>query len=484
MITIVGLGPGDPDLITRRTWQLLQNSNTVFVRTRQHPAVDAVAQITHVHSYDHMYEQHEDFAAVYAAIAADVVARARTQDVVYAVPGDPSVAEATTRQIIGLARAEGIEVEVQPGLSFLEPTFAALGADPIAGVQIIDATTLAQMYHPVGTPEQGVIAVQLYSRLLASDVKLTLLNAYPPEHEVTLISRAGSEDMKLRTMPLYELDRHDAFDDLTTLWIPPLPYAASYDALQEIIAHLRAPEGCPWDRKQTHESLRPYLLEETYEVLDALDQGDVRALAEELGDLLIQVALHVQIATEENEFLLKDVISHVVEKLIRRHPHVFGDVKVKDEAEVVRNWEAIKQAERKQAQEERQTSAKKHLLDGMPVALPALALAQGYVSRLSRVGYPLPSTHFQDPDQLAQALLHLASIAHVSDLDAESTLRVACVHLREQYEQIEAQARAEGKDIIALPPAAQRALWQEALATPPPAYVAPATPSEEDSESL
>ncbi|NOZ71519.1 MAG: MazG family protein [Chloroflexi bacterium] len=468
MITIIGLGPGDPDLITRRTWRLLENSDTVFVRTSQHPAVAAVAQITHVQSYDSFYERYEDFAAVYAAIAADVVEHGRLQDVIYAVPGDPTVAEATTRQIRALAQAEGIEVEIQPGLSFLEPTFAALEQDPIAGIQIIDATTLAQMYHPVGATEQGVIAVQLYSRLLASDVKLTLMNAYPADHPVTLISGAGTGQMALRQIPLYALDRQDIFDDLTTLWVPPLPYAASYDALQEIIAHLRAPEGCPWDRKQTHESLRPYLLEETYEVLEALDEGDREALAEELGDLLIQVALHVQIATEENEFQLKDVISHVVEKLIRRHPHVFADVKVQDDAEVIRNWEAIKQAERKQAQAEHQSSAKKHLLDGMPVALPALALAQGYISRLSRVGYPLPSESLQQPEQLADALLQLVAIAHVSGLDAESSLRSACLRLRELYERLEAQLHREGKEITDLPPEKQQALWQDILAAPSP----------------
>ena len=463
MITIVGLGPGDPELITRRTWRLLTHAPEIFVRTRQHPAVAAVEQVTQVHSYDAFYERHDDFAAVYAAIAGDVVERGQQQNIIYAVPGDPSVAETTPRHIRALAAARGIAVELQPGVSFLEPTFAALGEDPIRGVQVIDATSLAQMYHPLGATEQGVIAVQLYSRLLAGDVKLTLMNAYPADHPVTLISGAGGDAMKLRPMPLFALDRQDVFDDLTTLWIPPLPYASSYDALQELIAHLRAPEGCPWDRQQTHASLRPFLLEEAYEVLDALDRGDSEALAEELGDLLIQVALHVQIATEEDEFRLQDVISHVVEKLIRRHPHVFADATVQNAADVARNWETIKQGERQQAEAENKSPASRHLLAGMPEALPALALAQGYLSRLSRVGYPLSSQRPQNPDQLAQALLQLVATAHASGFDAESTLRSACRVLKAQFEAVAAQARSQGSTLTDLPAAEQEILWHNYL---------------------
>ncbi len=424
MITIVGLGPGDPELITRRAWAILTTSTEVWVRTCRHPAVSALVAHTRVHSYDHLYEQHHDFAAVYQGIAADVLARAAVGDVVYAVPGDPSVAEATTLAIRSLAEAQGASVTIIPGVSFLEPTFAALAQDPIQGVQVVDATTLAASFHPTGSTQQGVLVVQLYSRFLAGDVKLTLMNAYPDDHSVTLVSGAGTDNVRVHVMPLYELDRHELFDDLTTLWVPALTRPSSYDTLQEIIAHLRGPDGCPWDREQTHESLRPYLLEESYEVLEALDLNDTAALAEELGDLLIQVALHVQIATEEGEFKLSDVIVHVVEKLVRRHPHVFGDISVADSAEVGRNWEAIKQAERKQAGGE-EIKTKKNMLDGIPKALPALAQAQTYVERLARVGYPLPPLQAMDEQVLGRALLKLVEQAEVAGLDAESALRHA-----------------------------------------------------------
>jgi len=458
MIHIIGLGPGDPELITRATWSLITNAPEIWVRTREHPAVDAVAQQTVVHSYDHLYESHDDFAAVYAAIAADVVARAARGDVIYAVPGDPSVAEMTPQLIRQQAEQAGIPVTIHPAVSFLEPTFAALAEDPIRGVQVVDAQTLAASYHPRGSQGMGLLVPQLYSRLLAGDVKLTLMNAYPDDHPVTLISGAGTPDLRLRTLLLYELDRSDDLDDLTTLWVPPLLHAATYADLQDIIAHLRAPDGCPWDRKQTHESLRPYLLEETYEVLDALDAGDADALKEELGDLLIQVALHVQIATEEGEFRLADVIHHVVDKLIRRHPHVFGDVSVRNAEDVARNWEAIKQEERRQNGE---AEKKKTLLDGIPAALPALSKAQTYVSRLSRVGYPLPQVGPMTEAELGWRLLALVEQAEAAGLDAEAALRAVTVQLREALISLEAEAAEQGEDFLAMDDDTRSEMWRE-----------------------
>lgn len=458
-ITIVGLGPGDPDLITRRAWTCLTTAPEVWCRTRRHPSVAAVAEHTRVHSYDDLYDRHNDFAAVYQAIAADVVARGEASGIVYAVPGDPSVSEATTQLIRSLAAGRGVAVTVEPGVSFLEATFAALEADPIHGVQIVDAIDLANGYHPLGSPRQGMLVAQLYSRLLASDVKLTLMNAYPDDHPMTLITGAGTATLSLATMPLFEIDRHDDFDDLTSLWAPPMPHAASYTDLQEVIAHLRGPVGCPWDREQTHESLRPYLLEETYEVLQALDDEDPAKLVEELGDLLIQVAMHIQIATEEGEFKLDDVIHHVTSKLIRRHPHVFGDVEVDGVAQVVRNWESIKQAERAGAGGD--PAPTKTLLDGIPRTLPALALAQGYVERLVRVGYPLPGATATPEAGLGQALLHLVEQAQAAGVDAESALRRACEGLRAGLDAVQTAASRQGASLVELSPAQQRALWAE-----------------------
>ncbi len=458
MIHIIGLGPGDPGLITRRAWEIITQAPEIWVRTREHPAIPEITRYTVVHSYDALYETHDDFDAVYAAIAEDIVARAAAGDIVYAVPGDPTVAERTPALIRQRAEAQGLPVAIHPAVSFLEPAFAALNADPIHGLQIIDAQRLAEMHHPPGSLGMGLLVPQLYGRLLAGDVKLTLMNAYPDDHPVTLISGAGSDALRLRTLPLYELDRRDDLDDMTTLWVPPLARAATYEDLQEIIAHLRAPDGCPWDRKQTHQTLRPYLLEETYEVLDALDADDPDALKEELGDLLIQVALHVQIATEEGEFKLADVIGHVVDKLIRRHPHVFGDVNVQDAEEVARNWEAIKQQER---EENGEREKKKTLLDGIPAALPALSRAQTTVSRLARVGYPLPESGGWSEEELGWALLRLAEQAEAAGMDAEAALRAVTRQLRDMLMALEEEARRQGLDFLRLPDEEKRRRWIE-----------------------
>ena len=460
MIHIIGLGPGDPGLITRQAWELIQAADAIWVRTREHPAIPTLQQHTTVHSYDHLYQTIDDFDAVYAAIAEDVVARARQRDIIYAVPGDPAIAERTPALIQQRAHALGLDVTIHSAVSFLEPTFAAIPWDPIAGMQMLDAQQLAAMHHPPGSLGQGLLVPQLYSRLLAGDVKLTLMNAYPDDHPVMLISGAGSDALQLKSIRLYELDRRDDFDDMTTLWVPPLSHPATYEDLQEIIAHLRAPDGCPWDRKQTHQSLRPYLLEETYEVLDALDAEDSEALKEELGDLLIQVALHVQIATEEGEFKLADVIHHVVDKLIRRHPHVFGDVHVNDAEDVARNWEAIKQQER---EANGQTPDKKTLLDGIPAALPALAKAQTYLSRLARVGYPLPSTAPSSPEALGWALLDLVAQAERAGMDAEAALRQVTHALRDALIVLEETAQREGTTFIQLPNEEQHRRWQTIL---------------------
>ncbi|MBC7317349.1 MAG: MazG family protein, partial [Chloroflexi bacterium] len=181
---------------------------------------------------------------------------------------------------------------------------AALGIDPFDGLQICDATILAQRHHPNLDPDVAALVVQLYHRHLAADVKITLMNLYPDDHPLRLVRGAGTPEQAIIELPLYELDRRDDLDHLTSVYIPPLGWPGSLATYQDVVARLRAPGGCPWDRQQTHQSLRPHLLEEAYEVLAALDADDPDLLREELGDLLLQVFLHAQIATEGGDFKL------------------------------------------------------------------------------------------------------------------------------------------------------------------------------------
>ena len=346
-ITILGLGPGDPKLLTRQAWDVLSQADEVYLRTRRHPTVAGLPAHLTLHDFDELYETLDDFASVYEAIAERIVALGRNAEgVLYAVPGHPLVGESSVQRILGLARDEELQTDLVEGLSFVEPVLSVLRVDGLGGLQLSDATELAAAHHPHLDPDRPVLIGQLYGQRLASEVKLTLMNAYPEDLPVTLVRAAGLEGGTPLTVPLYELDRGHVCDHLTTLYVPPLPQTGGLPVLQDTIARLRAPDGCPWDREQTHQSLRANLLEETYEVLAGLDAEDADRLREELGDLLMQIAMHVQIATEEGTFQFADVIGGIDAKLKRRHPHVFGDLVVEGTADVLRTWEAIKADER------------------------------------------------------------------------------------------------------------------------------------------
>ncbi len=425
-IAIVGLGPGDARWLTRAAWERLSTATEIYARTKEHPALAALPDKVRVHTFDAVYAQAATFEEVYETITRRVVGLAQEgREVIYAVPGHPRVGEATTPRIEALARDAGIPVEVLEGISFVDAVCNAVGLDPLEGLTVYDAMLVAGQHFPKVNTDQPLLLGQLYSRDLASDVKLTLLTAYPPEHRVTLVRGAGTDNVQVDTMPLHELDRHTRFDHMTTLVVPPWPHASAYETFQEIVHHLRSPEGCPWDRKQTHQSLRRYLLEEAYEVLEALDRDDPDALKEELGDLLLQIALHVAIAGEGGEFLLGDVIGYISDKMIRRHPHVFGDVHVEGAEEVVRNWEAIKRAERQANGEEDDPFA------GVPRALPALTRA-GTVAKRGHWSAPEPPrgvdatalTHLS-PEAFGDLLFWLAAWARQQDWDAEMLLREA-----------------------------------------------------------
>ncbi len=476
-ICIVGLGPGQPSHLTREAWQVLQEAEEVYLRTRCHPTVAALPPHLRLHSFDDLYEQRGDFAEVYEAIAGRVLSLGqRPQGVVYAVPGHPLVGESSVQRILARARPQGVEVRIVAGLSFIEPVLTSLGVDALDGLQIADATELAALCHPPLNPDRPALVGQLYGRSLASDVKLTLMNLYPDEHPVTVVQAAGTDEERVQTMPLFELDRDKSLDHLTTLYIPPLPQPGAVETFQDAIARLRAPDGCPWDREQTHQSLRDCLLEEVYEVLDALDADDTAKLREELGDLLMQILLHAQIATEEGDFRLADVVAAIDAKIKRRHPHVFGDVAVNGMAEVLNNWEEIKRGERGDDDH-------RSILNGVPLILPALAQAQSYQRRVARVGFDWPEmsgvvekvaeeaaelqrveSDEEREAELGDLLFAVVNLARWLKVDAESALRAANRRFARRFAQMEALCRQRGLKLAELSLAEQDALWEEVKA--------------------
>jgi tetrapyrrole methylase family protein/MazG family protein len=471
-ITIVGLGPGDPRHLTREAWETLETASEIWLRTRHHPTVAGLPSHLALHSFDALYEEAGDFSQVYEAIAAEVLRLGqRPEGVIYAVPGHPLVGEATVTRLLSPAAESGLAVRVVEGLSFVEPALTALRIDALSGLQVYDAVEVAALHHPPLNPDLPALLAQLYSRALAADVKLTLMNQYPDDHEVALVRAAGTARQQVVRLPLYELDRQDV-EHLTTLYVPPLPGVASFEGLQETMAHLRAPDGCPWDREQTHESLRGTLLEEAYEVAAAIDAGDLCALQEELGDLLLQVLIHTQIATEEGEFKMPSVIAGIDAKLKHRHPHVWGGREVSGTSEVLRRWEELKREEK---------GEERSVLDGVPAALPALQQADTYSRRAARVGFD-----WSNPDGVADKVREeIAEIeaattpeareAEVGDLlfaavnwarwlgvDPEVALRQANARFARRFRGMERVARERGLDMTAMDIDALEALWQEA----------------------
>lgn len=480
MIHIVGLGPGDPDHLTLGVHrQLTRPDCAVRLRTGRHDVADYLTgQGVDFATYDHFYQQGEDFERVYRDIAADVVALAASgRQVVYGVPGNPWVAEQTVGLICDLARRQSIPVQVLPSLSSLEAVYGGLGLDPSSGMVVLDALDGAMRIEP----HAPTLITQVYSRYVAADLKLTLLEHYPPEHSVTVVTEAGTARESRATLPLHELDRreygHAEMIYLPAHAAPPGP-GKRLEELVDIMARLRDDGGCPWDQEQTHQSLRPYLIEETYEVLDALDADDPAKLAEELGDLLLQIVFHAQIASEEGTFSLGDSIRLICEKLIRRHPHVFADVMVSGSGEVLANWRQIKQGEREQ-----NGSCPGNILDTVPRTFPALLEAAKVQSRAREVGFDWPDISGpvekvrEELDELLQALNHgapgdtleelgdllfaVVNVARFVGAEPENALRLATGKFRSRFAQVSDLAAQRGLDMKGATLAQLDELWDE-----------------------
>ncbi len=470
MLTVVGLGPGSAALLTRQTLDLLSVVPRVILRTRHHPTVDELDGSAGWQSCDDLYITYPGFDAVYGAIAARVIAAANDGDVVYAVPGNPLVAERSVSLLLDAASQSGIEVRILPALSFIDLAAVALRIDS-GNLQVCDALDFRI------DPLRPALIHQVHDRDSATELKLRLLDIYPAGHIVTLLRGLGSNHEEHRTFDLAALD-HLSYGYLDCLYVPaiePLEDVRRLDgAYHVVVERLNADEGgCPWDVAQTHESLRKYLLEESYEVLAAIDEGDTDSLSEELGDLLLQVFEHVAVARREETFTMGDVTEHLVRKLIHRHPHVFGDASMRSAGEVERAWEGLK------AQEKQPGTS---VLDGVPKSLPALQGSQSMQSRARKTGFEWPAMagaldklieevqEFAeaegDPaareDEFGDILFVLAGIAGRLDIDAEQALRLANAKFRSRFSIVERYATEAGTPLETLEIEALQALWSRA----------------------
>ena len=480
-ITIVGLGPGSPGHLTVGALEALKSGRPVLLRTGIHPTVDALKQMgVRFDTCDDLYERARSFEDVYAAVAERVL---NHDDVVFAVPGHPLVGESSVKLIMGRAPER---VEFITGPSFLDTLLVTLGLDPVDGMELLDALQI-QRRMPSG--DLPAVVMQLHSRAVASDTKLALMDKYPDDHPVVLVRAAGvpGEERKAE-IPLHELDHYDWVDYLTTLYLPPLkqseplesdprrwaPARWPIDPLVETMARLRAPEGgCPWDREQTHESLRKYLLEEAYETVEAIDSGDPEKLCEELGDVLLQVAFHAQVARENGTFDMHDIIQGITDKLLRRHPHVFGDVNAETAEDVVRTWEAVKR-------QEKGGKVPESVLAGVSTALPALSRAEAVQKKAAKVGFDwedvqgpvgkvreeleevLAAPPETQESEVGDLLFAVVNLARALKIDPEVALTGTTNKFMQRFRYIESRAREQGRNLPDMRLAEMDLLWDEA----------------------
>ena len=306
----------------------------------------------------------------------------------------------------------------------------SVGIDPHEGIQIIGASRLADRHHPPFDLGRPALVLDIADGPTAQAVCAVLGNAYPDDHPLQIICLDGNGTRGARAVPLEELDRPTGIGEGACLYVPPLP-RSSYADLQEVMAHLRAPYGCPWDREQTLASTRAFLLDEVAEALEAMDSEDEAHVAEELGDVLGIIAMIAQIATEEGRFQMADAVRMSVEKLIRRHPHVFGEDDIDDMEQLFTRWEEIKAEER--AAQDRPARGP---LDAVPAALPALRKAREILAKADKAGLLdramlaesdpalqglLPEG--SDEERLGRLLWCLVALARTRGLDAEDALR-------------------------------------------------------------
>jgi tetrapyrrole methylase family protein / MazG family protein len=381
-IEILGLGAGDLEQLPLGVYKKLLNTKEVFLRTKEHPVVPDLEKegLTYI-SFDETYEKYDQFEQVYEEIAQTLLNKADRETVVYAVPGHPLVAERTVQLLLNYGPKQGVEISIGGGQSFIDALFTSLKIDPIEGFQLLDGTSLHKEQLQI---DQHIMISQVYDQFIASNVKLTLMEKLPDDYQVFIVTAAGSSQEIIEKVSLYELDRNVAINNLTSVYVPPVQeeeiLLKNFFKLREIIAELRSPTGCPWDREQTHESLKKYLIEETYEVIDAINSGDIDHLIEELGDVLLQVMLHAQIGEDDGYFSIDDIIEGLSAKMIRRHPHVFGTGQAANAEEVVRNWQEIKKLEKGE-------TTPTSLLEGVSKSLPNLLRAYELQKKAAKVGF-------------------------------------------------------------------------------------------------
>ncbi len=483
-ITVVGLGPGSVDYLSFNAYERINKTakERLFFRTEKHPTVDWLKEKgICFNTFDAYYDRHDTFEGVYENIVDNLTHESENGDLVYAVPGSPFVAEKTVQLLIEKSDIGLFDLDFIPAASFVDAVLAAVRKDPVMGVKIVDGL---QIRGQLCDTRMDTLITQVYDRYTASEVKLALSELFGDEHLILVVRAAGIDEMeRIEEIPVYELDHLDFLDHLTSVYVPALASEKKenhdFFDLLDIMLRLRGENGCPWDRKQTHESIRNCMIEEAYEVVDAIDKNDYVLMAEELGDVLLQVVFHSRMAEEKGIFDIGDVIEGICTKLIRRHPHVFGDEDIDTANKVKEKWEEIKR-------EEKSEKTHSESMKRVPVSLPALMKSVKIQKKAAKVGFdwddvgPAFDKIREETDELLEVvqeavvsgrrakeeigdlIFAVVNVARFLKIDPEEALNSTVYKFIERFSHIENEAMKKGVDMKTMSLEEMDLLWEEA----------------------
>ena len=479
-LTIGGMGPGPVSMCTLGVMDAAKRADTLLLQTARHPVAQYLEELgLAFETLDGLYEGAEDFNALGEAAAAFIKKNLRPQsETVLLLSSDGLWAHALCGAVVGMAKDSGAVLQLFPGVSLqsaglakaLEAGMPFTGA---GGVQTLFASDAPSVRPDVN---QTLVVLEVDGFLMASAAKLWLLEFYPPEHRICLVRRMNGL-FEEQMLPVCEVDRQET-DHTTCLIVPSIALEErerfGFDALIAIMDRLRSEDGCPWDREQTHSTLRQCLIEETYEVLEAIDEEDDAQLFDELGDILLQVVFHARIAKEQGRFDDRDVTTAICEKMLRRHTHIFGDAEAKTAEDVLVNWEAIKRDEKGQ---ETQTDA----LRGVLHSLPALIRSEKVQGKAAQVGFDWDNAGQalkkvleearETAEELARGadgrvheeigdlLFAVVNVARLSGVQSELALKAATDKFIERFRRMESLARKKGKRLADMSLPEMDGLW-------------------------
>ncbi|NMB07469.1 MAG: nucleoside triphosphate pyrophosphohydrolase [Tissierellia bacterium] len=481
-IYILGLGPGSVDALTIGVINRIKSGDKNYLRTESHPTVKyLIDNNINYQSYDYIYEREEDFEKVYEYIVKDLIKKSKEyKSINYLVPGNPMVAEKTVELLLN-TKDKDLEIELLTGLSFIEPIIELIGVDPVHGLKIVDGIEFKMNDIDINL---DCIVTQVYNNKVASDIKLILSQVYGDEYEIYLINNAGVVgDEEINKIPIYKLDRINKVGNLTSIYIPKVDKIDkkiyNISDIIDIVEILRSDKGCPWDREQTHKSIRECVIEEAYEVVEAIDNEDIDGLIEELGDLLFQIIFHSQIGLETGDFNFYDITTEISKKMIFRHPHVFGKKKVEKSEEVVYNWNKLKF-------KDRGISTYTDTLKDVPKS-SSLLRSYKVQERAGEVGFDWDNvegaldkvkeeylevieaiSNFEGGDvgkieeELGDLLFSVVNVCRFLDVSPEIALNKTINKFIERFEMVELKARKLGVELENMTLEEMDALWDEA----------------------